>query len=366
MRILEISSAKTFGGGERHLVDLSKGLLKNGHEVFAVVRESCLWRESLSFLKAKNIFRLPLKNSLDVFSARKLARVIRENHIEIVHAHLARDYTIASLAVRMAPPAKLVLSRHVLFPLNPAQKFFLKNVSKAIAVSNGVKKELEKTFPPEKISVVYNGIDTKYFGEAARERLGREFRFENNIPFDAPFVGTVGELKPLKGQKDFVLAAQLISQKFPNAHFAIIGQDNSLKKDYRRELKRLVKVFGLEERFLWLDWVEETKSLLRALDIFVSASHSESFGLAILEAMASGTPVVATETEGARELLEAGRLVPFENPVKLAEEVCRLLENSENRLDFGKKLQERAEKTFGLEKMIFGTEAIFREILAER
>ena len=79
-----------------------------------------------------------------------------------------------------------------------------------------------------------------------------------------------------------------------------------LKKNFARELKRLVKIFDLEDRFLFLDWVENTAPLLAAMDIFVSASHSESFGLAIFEAMASGKAIVATETEGAKELIENG------------------------------------------------------------
>ena len=109
-----------------------------------------------------------------------------------------------------------------------------------------------------------------------------------------------------------MFAANEIVKRFPETHFTIVGTDNSFKKDFRRELKRLVKVFGLEDKFLFLDWVEDTAPLLAAMDIFVSASHSESFGLAILEAMASGKAIVATETEGAKELIESeksGKLV---------------------------------------------------------
>jgi glycosyltransferase involved in cell wall biosynthesis len=307
MRILQISSAKNFGGGERHFVDLCKGLSENGHDVFAVLRPENDWREKLSFLPDKNFVNLPLTNSFDVLSAKNLAKFIRANDIEIVHAHLARDYPIVSLAVRMASNAKFVLTRHVVFPINFLQKFVLNNVSKAIAVSGAVENNLKKTFPAEKIVVIYNGIEIERWTIADYQNLRESFRLAHDIPIDAHLVGIVGELKPLKGQEDFVLASQIIAGKFPKSRFVIVGKDNSRSQNFRQKLKRLVKIFNLESRFLWLDWVEETAELLAALDVFVSASHSESFGLAIVEAMASGCAVVATETDGAKEIIEADK-----------------------------------------------------------
>ena len=193
----------------------------------------------------------------------------------------------------------------------------------------GVEANLKRTFPKEKIVKIPNGIETEKWSNADTEKLFREFRFlAAIIPFDVPLVGTVGELKRLKGQQDFVFAANEIVKKFPETHFTIVGTDNSFKKDFRRELKRLVKVFGLEDRFLFLDWVEDTAPLLAAMDIFVSASHSESFGLAILEAMASGKAIVSTMTEGAKELIEngkSGKLVSVKEPLKIAEKIEEFL-----------------------------------------
>jgi glycosyltransferase involved in cell wall biosynthesis len=362
VRILHISSARNFGGGEKHLVDLAKGLTAKGHDVFIAVRPSADWRKEISFLPEDNIFGVPLRNSLDIFSGRKLAQIVRENNIEIVHAHLARDYTLASLAVRFAPQTKFVLTRHVLFPLSSLHKFTLTNISKAVAVSDAVKIQLEKVIPAEKIIRIYNGIETAKFSRADQEKLRRAFRFENNIPFDAPLIAAIGELKFLKGQRDFILAAQVIAQKFPEARFLIVGRDNSLKRDFRRELKRLVKIFGLDDRFLWLDWVEDTATVLPALDVFVSASHSESFGLAILEAMADGVPVVATATEGAKELLGSSDLIPVENPARIAEAVCNLLTDKKSADESRRAAQLRAEELFDIERMICETEETYENL----
>lgn len=366
MQILQISSAKTFGGGERHLVDLTKGLIKRGHDLFlAVAPESPILEKLQSFPK-ENILQTDIKNSVDVFSARKIARFLREKNIEIAHAHLAKDYLPASLAIRAAPQTKLVFTRHVLFSMKSLQKFFLRNATKVIAVSKAVEANLRKTFPAEKIVIIPNGIEIENWSGVNKEKLGKEFRFEHNISFDAQLIGIVGELKLLKGQRDFILAAQLVAQKFPEACFVVVGKDNSYKKDFRRELKRLVKVFDLENRFLFLDWVEETAPLLSALDVFVSASHSESFGLTILEAMASGNAIVAAATEGAKELLEnnrTGKLVPVKEPLRLAEAVGEFLEDKNLRQTSGENAQKEALKNFGLEKMISETEKVYKEVL---
>lgn len=365
MRILQISSAKNFGGGEKHFVDLCSGLYKNGQEVFVALRTENNWAEKLDFLPSENIFNFPLKNSLDIFSAGKIAKVMREKKIEIAHAHLARDYPIASLAVRLFPKAKLVLTRHVLFPMKSLHKLTLSNVSKVIAVSSAVETNLQKIFPKEKIERIPNGIATENFTNINQSELRQEFRLMHNISFDENLIGAVGELKKLKGQEDFILAANEIIKKFPKTHFLIVGTDNSFDQSFRRQLKRLVKVFDLEEKFTFLDWLEDLTPVLAAIDIFVSPSHTESFGLAILEAMACGNVVVATETEGAKELIKAdfsGKLTLIENPVELAKAVCEILEDEEKRIELANNAQKFAIENFSLEKMVEATEKVYHHL----
>lgn len=365
MKILHISSAKTFGGGERHLLDLTRKLTEKGHEIFVALRPTSEWREKLDFLPPENILQVSIRNSFGMFSAQRIAKFIREKNIEIVHAHVGRDYLAAGIACRIAKNVKFVLTRHVLFPLKPFHRFALKNVNRAIAVSSAVKENLEKTFPKEKIVMISNGIETENFSDESRKRLSEEFRFLHNISFDAKIIGTIGELKVLKGQRDFVLAAQILAQKFPESYFLIVGKENSFAQKFRQELKRLVSVLRLEHQFLFLDWVEETAPLFAALDIFVSASHSESFGLAILEAMASKCAIVATETEGAKELLrneETALLVPMKNPIELAKAIENLLFDDKKRTILAENAKKIAIEKFSLKKTVDETEKLYESL----
>lgn len=365
MRILHITSARAFGGGEKHLLDLTRELTKRGHEIFIALRPTNEWQNKFDFLPEENFLHVSIRNSFGVFSAERIAKFVREKKIGIIHAHTGRDYLPASIVCRITRNTKFILTRHVLFPMKPFHRFALKNVSKAIAVSPSVASNLKKIFPPEKIVLIANGINIEDRTGEERESLSKDFRFLHDIPFDVQLIGTVGELKVLKGQRDFVLAANLVARKFPEAYFVIVGKDNSIRQEFRQELKRLVKVLNLGNRFLWLNWVEETAPLLAALNIFVSASHTESFGLAMLEAMASGTAIVAAETEGAKELFEnekTAKLVPVKDSVRLAEAIGEFLEDENLRRTLGKNAQASAKERFNLEKMINETERLYQEL----
>jgi len=364
MRVLQISSARNFGGGERHFVDLCRGLQMQGHEVFVALRPTNEWQNRLDFIEPENILHVSIRNSFGVLSAMRIAEYVRDNQIDIVHAHVARDYIPASIACLAAPNAKFVLTRHVLFPLKPFNRFALKNLSYAIGVSDAVGTGLKRVFPAEKVRVVANGIDAgNYVGRDAG-LLREEFRSLHNIAPDVPLVGTLGELKELKGQRDFVLAAHEISKTHPDTRFVVVGKDNTIDKEFRRELKRLVKVFGLDDRFTWLDWIDDPAPFFAAIDIFVSPSLSESFGLAILEAMFNEKAVVATETEGARQLIGDIRLLaPVSEPIAMAEKMRELLDDPGRCRELGSKLKQRAARSYSLDRMISETIGIYKSVV---
>ena len=364
VRILHISSAKTFGGGERHLVDLCRELNRRGHDVYVAMRPTSEWQHRLDFLPRENFLHVSIRNSFGMFSAKRIARFAEKKGIDIIHAHVARDYLAASIAARSAKGVRLVLTRHVVFSMKPFHRFALRNVDAAIAVSPAVRVQLERIFPAEKIRVIPNGIGFATISDEAKNDMARGFRELHAIPHGAPLVATLGELKVLKGQRDFVLAANEIVKRIPNVRFVVAGKDNTMDKQFRRELKRLVRVLGMEEQFLWLDWLDDTAALLAAADVFVSPSHSESFGLAILDAMAAGTAVVATATDGARELIrDPDALAPVKDPLALATKICRLLEEPSFRRSIGEKLQITARENFGLDKMVDATEDLYRGLL---
>jgi glycosyltransferase involved in cell wall biosynthesis len=177
-------------------------------------------------------------------------------------------------------------------------------------------------------------------------------------------VGTVGELTPLKGQAEFLHAAARVISNYPTAYFFVVGVDHSPGSKNRKALEHLIEELKLSGRVMFVGWLEDLAELYCALDVFVSASHTESFGLAIAEAMSSGAAVVATETEGAREIIlpgETGVLVPVKDVGKLAAAILELLDDAAKRVRLGRAAQQSAASQFSFQRMIDETEAIYRE-----
>jgi L-malate glycosyltransferase len=322
-------------------------------------------------LPASNLFELPLRNALDFKSARRLARIVRERRIEILHAHMARDYPLAALATRHNNEARLIITRHVLFPLNKIHRLTLSRVSRVIAVSEPVARTLsaQRIFPEQKISVVPNGIDLKRFDASGRARGRANLCRRLGIDENRLLIGTLGELNPLKGHADFLRAAALIAKQFPTADFIIAGADSSDTGEHRAALERLISELGLKGRAHLAGWLDDVAPYLSALDLFVSASRNESFGLVIVEAMASQVAIVATMTEGARSIIEdgvSGRLVAVGDVDALAASVCKLLANVDERRGLVAQALEVVRERFSVERMVADTERIYMEALDDK
>ncbi|HKG62340.1 MAG TPA: glycosyltransferase family 4 protein [Pyrinomonadaceae bacterium] len=359
MRILQVCSVTTFGGGERHLADLSHALTDLGHDVYAAsVPGSPLWDE-LSFLDKGHTFALSRFNYLKNLTG--LAGFVRANDIEIVHAHAARDYHLAALVVRLASHARLVLTRHALFPLKRINSPLLKCAARVIAVSQAVAESLRRNRVIEsaKITVVHNGIDVHRFNQPVTARNG-----------DFPVVvGTLGHLAPIKGHDVFIRAAAQVIARRPDVRFLVIGEDKSPHLSYRRSLESLVAELNLNGTVTMPGWRDDIPEVLSSLTLFVSAARSEPFGLAIVEAMAARLPVIATASEGATEIIEDGhngKLVPADNPEALAQAINNLLDDPLECSRLARNAQLAARDCYSLERMARDTERVYRDVVLGR
>lgn len=363
MNILQISSAASFGGGERYVADLTNNLTARGHNLYAALRPKSPLPRHLQ-IPPERILTLPLRNAFDVQSAHELERFVRRMKIDVVHAHMARDYSVASYAARRNKQTKFVATRHVLFHLNRFHRHILARATRVIAVSNAVAKELraQRILSESQIATVPNGIDVERFAKARASFDRTQFLRGIGLPVDCLVVGSIGELRTLKRHDDFIRAAAMIVEKFPETQFVLAGLDTSASGEVRKQLEKLVSELGLTDCFYFLGWLDDAERLLCAMDVFVSASETESFGLAIAEAMAARTPVVATETEGAREVVENGQtglLTPIGDPKQIAEAVCALLEDADRRSEMGTRAQEAVQARFSLKRMVDEIEKIY-------
>jgi len=213
----------------------------------------------------------------------------------------------------------------------------------------------------ERITVVPNGIICPPLRTAQDYSLHQEF----GLSPDDVLIGLVSRIARLKGLEYFLAAAPTILARIPNAKFLIIG-DNSFNPQYREELKKQVVTLGLEHKVIFTGFRLDVPKMLSSLAVSVLPSLKEGLSNSLLESMAAGIPVVATNVGGNPEVVidgETGLLVPAKNPAALSEAICRVLLTPGLRQSFGQAGRRRVLEHFSNERMIQTVERLYVDML---
>jgi L-malate glycosyltransferase len=342
MKILQVCSAESLGGGERHVIDLTRAMIERGHQLHLAVRHDSPLVDALAGYPIQ-WYELGLRNALDVISAQGIAQAIRKNRIDVMHAHLARDYTYCGIAARIAArlgnPVGFFITRHHFNPIksNPIYAWTIGEARALIAVSDSVRENLVKSFPnfTDRIVTIPNWIDASGCGslsrEEARARLGVTKRL---------VVGVVGQITQLKRQDLFIkAAAHLIKDRYWNdAEFLIVGEAGPDDEAYLSQLRQMANKLLISNQVRFTGFVDDLPALLTGFDIIAAPSDKEAFSLALVEAMASGCAVVATRVGGMAEIVEdgiTGLLVERDNSWALIAALSRLLTDKRLREKIG-------------------------------
>ena len=217
--------------------------------------------------------------------------------------------------------------------------------------------------PISRIKVIPNGVDlTRYRSKKASQSWRSRYR----IPTDHLVVGSVGRLVEVKQYHHFLMALAMVKRRpeAPPCSGVLVG-DGPL----RDELTVMANDLGIQNDIYFLGHQDEVPELLSLFDIFVLTSRSEGMSNTILEAMATGLPVVATDVGGASELVldgETGRLIPPGEPERLAEVLTDLVMTSETRCDMGQRARKRAADVFSLSVMVEAYEALYTQLTDRR
>jgi glycosyltransferase involved in cell wall biosynthesis len=246
--------------------------------------------------------------------------------------------------------------KSVKFILRPV----LKNADAVIALTENMKKNMGG-FCNRDIFVIPNGIDLDRFNNLSKKDL----RSGLQLGQDAKIITFIGRLHPVKGVTFLIKAMKLIKNEEPNTKLIIIG-DGSEKE----RLKEIARELNLEPSVIFLQQVpnQSIPKYTVASDVFVLPSLSEGFPLTILEAMASGLPVVSTRVGGLSEIItegENGFLVEPGKPEQLAEKILFFLKNDEARAKVSENNKEKA-KQYSWESIVSKVEAIYYEVLKNR
>lgn len=306
----------------------------------------------------------------DASSIARLATQLTAVGPDIIHAHSSKAALLVEMAVRRGSlGAPVVFSLHN-FPSykeagglrkavsSLAMRRVINGADAVIAVSNSLKDYLVETEKADsaRIKVVHNGIDIDAFGQVMETEV-RGLRAALGLPAAAPVVGAAARFIPSKGLDILIRSAPDLVHKFPGLKIVIAGSG-----PLDQSLRSAVSSLGLSREVIFAGHVPDLRAYYAMFDVFVLPTRLEAFGMTLVEAMASGCPVVATRTGGVPEIIdnrETGLLVPPDDPVQLAAAIRAQLADSKAAKRMAARAQTVVRDRFSLRRMAAETQAVY-------
>lgn len=298
----------------------------------------------------------------------KVWRLVRQSRPDVVHTHTAKAGFVGRVAAWLAGVPVIVhtFHGHVFHSyFGPMTRVFLvlerltgRLSSAIVTLTDGLRDELADVYrvaPKDKIRVIGLGLDLGRF--AATPRHGGDFRAAFDLPPDAPLIGIVGRIVPVKNHTLFLDAAVLVHEQLPDARFIIVGDGES-----RAEIETGVDARGLRDAVIFTGWMQDLAPLYADLNANVISSHNEGTPVSIIEALAAGCPVVATAVGGLPDLLDGGRLdalVPPGDAPALAEALVRTITAPPDPAPAQQAMLDR----YGIDRLVRDLDALYRELL---
>jgi L-malate glycosyltransferase len=361
---LHVDTARTWRGGQNQVVVTVMCMRSLGHRAVLVAHPSGELRRRAQ--EGLELIPLAPRTEMDLASAWRLSRVIRQLQPDIVHAHDPHGVAMAALALSMSTQTRtppLVAARRVDFRLgrNTLSRWKYRQVDCFICASDAIRQLVVRDgVQPDRAVTVHEGIDLGKVDAAPPAELHKELW----LPHDAPVVGNVAALVPHKGQRHLIDAAAEVIRHEPDARFIIAGEG-----ELRESLEHHIKHLRLEKHVILSGFRADVLSVHKAFDIFVMSSVTEGLGTSLLDAMACGKPIVATRTGGIPEVVEdgvTGSLVPPRDHAQMAEAIVRLLRDKDLRARMGAAGRARVCEKFTAERMIADTLAVYEKLLKQR
>jgi glycosyltransferase involved in cell wall biosynthesis len=363
MKVLQITTHMDIGGIANYILSLSGALKAKGIETVVASSGGNLEKE----LAKKGIahIRLDIKTKSELSpkvlkSAFAVRGLIKDERIDIVHAHTRVSQVAAYLASRMAK-VPYVTTCHGFFKKR-LRRVFDTWGDKVIAISAAVRQHLETDLgvEPGRVALIYSGVDIGRFarGFSPEERL--RIKKEMGLK-DGPVIGTIGRLSDIKGQRFLVEAMKDMLSKRGDIQCIIVGDGPE-----EGRLKSLAASLGLEGAVYFLRSAPQTQIFLAAMDVFILPSVKEGLGLALLEAFAAGKACVASDIGGISDIVkegETGLLFPVGDARALSGLVLRLVEDAALRARLGASARALAGRDFSLDMMAKRVADVYEEAL---
>jgi glycosyltransferase involved in cell wall biosynthesis len=347
LKVFFVNTTRQWGGGEKWHLETACAMKDKGFDVaILALPGKDMYNRSVSAgvrTIPVQVSNLSFLNPLRIIA---LVRLFRKELPDVLILNFSADIKTAGISAKIAGISNIIYRRGSAIPIRNTliNRFLYKKVitqviANSIETRHTILQHNKNLVEPQKIHVIYNGINLKQFDSipesAVYQRRGNEV-----------IIGNVGRLVHQKGQKYLVELALLLHEKKLNFKILIAGEG-----PLKLSLKRMVSEAGLEDRVEFPGFINNVKGFMSAIDIFVLPSLWEGFGYVLVEAMACRKPVVAFNISSNPEIIagdETGFLIDYPDVEAMAHKIGILIADPELRKSFGNKGRRRVEENFDI------------------
>ena len=365
MKVLYLLNCAGKAGTERYVETLVKYLNGEKIQAYFAYNQGGLLVERLEALGVP-VRQLTMRRRFDFQAAKALAELCREWDIDVVHCHYLREHYTALLAKKYNPHIRVVYTNHFVLANNLVTRmsnhWMDKRQDQMIAVCNKGREQLiANGWSGDRIQVIFNGVDPAAW---AGTRADSTLRAELDLPDDRFVMLCASRFAHDKGHKYLINALKRLTQISDMPFTMVLAGDGPLLEPAQAQVKEL----GLTEQVKFIGFRKDIKNLYKGSDLYVNASEHEALSFLIIEAMAAGLPVIATDMGGNRDIVNdrtgCGLLVEYDNPDSMANAMKQLMENPTLLAHCRDNAQKAIAETFEIHKLALDTYHVYEKAAA--
>jgi len=350
-------------GTERYVYSLIEKLNNKEIKAYFAYNEDGLLVERLKSIGVET-YRVEMKNPFDIKASWEISRLCKRLGIDIIHTQFLRENYIAILSRIFNPRVKVIYTNHFIMSNNFLQKVFNRILtsfeSRIIAVCNkGRDMLIANGNRASIIEVIFNGVDPSYWSEPVDSTLREEF----GIGSDEFVMLCASRFAHDKGHKFLVDSIYELKKMTDRKFKCILAGDGPLLDTVKEQVSNL----GLGKEIIFAGFREDVKNLFYGSDLYVNSSEHEALSFLIIEALASGLPVIATDMGGNRDIIneetKCGILVEYGNTRQMAEAILKVMESEALRKSLKENALRTANERFNLDKIVKKTYNLYMECI---
>jgi len=361
MKVLHIVLRLDIGGLEVFLLELIKNRTRAIEPYIICLEEKGALGEEFHDVPLLSLGKKP---GIQLGIINQIIDFVKTNRIDLIHTHNDGPHFYGALAGCLSR-VPVVHTRHGIHDVENRKRLWMDRFSsflsaKVIGVSNDISNLYGNTIKVSrsKVITILNGVNTRIFTPHTVDRLKV---LGVDIPKEALILGIVGRLAQVKDHKTLLDACHILKNRSKKYHLVVVG-DGPLKLD----LITYAQTLGIASNVTFTGERSDIAELMNAFDVFVLSSVSEGISVTLVEAMACGLPVVATDVGGNPEVVldgKTGFLVPPQDPDAIAQKIIELLKRPNLRSTMGRAGRARAEEVFSIHKSVERYENLYKEVI---